>query len=105
MILRLRQQGLPGRFNLAVDQARIIVVHMSMRVLLSSERRIDAGFHYERPFVGIAEPIPNLKPGRRVQRPRIGSDHLYRCVVEVLMNPVRMAIEILNRMKRGPESY
>ena len=41
----LREQGLPRNFNLSVDQARIIVIHVSMRVLPPGDRRIDAGFH------------------------------------------------------------
>src|SRR5579859_3895027 len=73
---------------------------MSVRVHSARNRRINSGLHLERPLVRIAGLGTELKPRRRAIASARQRDKFYGRTVKVLVDPVRVAVEILDRVQR-----
>src|SRR6185437_1762927 len=65
--------------------------------------RIDAGLHLERPLVRIACLVAKFKPSGRAISSTGKAYKFDRSVVEIIMNPIRVAVEILDHVERSSQ--
>src|SRR5690349_24466670 len=95
----LREQWLALSFILFIDQARVVMIHVCMAVQRACNGRIDSRFHLKGPLVRIAGLLAKLKPGGRAIVAGRETNELDRSVVEIIMDPIRVAVEILDSME------
>ena len=98
VIRRLRLERLSRLLILFVDEARVIVIHVSVRVEHARNRRINSRLHLKRPPVRIVGFVAKLKPSGCAVVARRQSHHLRCSLIEVIVDPVRMAVEILHHV-------
>src|ERR1051326_4556853 len=101
VILGLGNKRLALGLILAIKQARIIVIHVRMRIQSAWNRRINAGLHLERPLVRVASLVAKFKPCWRAITSTRKTYKLDCSVVEIIMNPVGVAVEVLDQVERS----
>src|SRR5215471_2108942 len=74
-----------------------------MRVPCPGSGRVDAGLHRERPPVGLAMLVAELKPRRHSDTVGRQRHRFHIGLVKVVMNPVGVAVKILHRVKRSTQ--
>src|SRR5258708_14263588 len=99
MIFGLGGEWLALSFILLVHQARVVMIHVRMRIQSTCNRRIYPSLHLERPLIRIADLVAKFKPGRRAIVASRQANEFHRRAIEVVMDPVRVAIEILDGME------
>src|SRR5947207_15740024 len=72
-----------------------------MGVLNARDRRVNACYHLEWPVIGIPQSLPGFKPRWRSRQLRAVLAPQACGLIEVVVNPIRVTIEILNGVQRS----
>src|SRR5579872_166670 len=103
VVLRLGAQRLSGILIFRVHKAGVVVVHVGVGISRARDRRVNARGHVEGPLVGTVVPGAKFEPGRRANAASGQLYHFYVGVVEVIVDPVGVAVEILHRVQGGAQ--